>query len=364
MAAFVCRMCGGVLELPDRSRICRCKACGVIQSVPFLDSEEKETACRNAERLRRDGYYDKAMELLEGLIKLSPTDADLYWAEVLCRYGVEFSSGKLEVRRALAKSLLSDEDYKTALKFADGEQRRLMERAAAEIDALRRKRSESAFSSGDCDVVLVCKDGALGSRSESKLTAAGYSVFRVDRADAGLKALEQAKAMIIICGRDTYIDNDLIRGIINSGKIIIPVLDGISVEQLPAELRKFQAADTSRLGWENDVLNGAAAIFNRGSAPNAPSRSAEPMLRRIYIMLEDNDWSGAERIADQLIEKKRNDPQICAEAYLAKLLCEYRLCSESELSRLQGSFIGSENYRRAMQLGDEGFRLRIRAVLE
>lgn len=364
MAAFICRMCGGILELPDKSRISRCKACGVIQSVPFLDSEDKETACRNAERLRSDGHFDKAMELLEGLIKLSPTDADLYWAAVLCRYEVEFSHGRPEVRRALAKSLTADEDYKTALSYADKEQRRIMKRATAEIDALRRKNLESVFSSDGCDIILVCGSSVPGSRLGTKLTAAGYRVSRADSADADLEALEQARAMIIICDRDTFVDNDLVRRLKNSGKMIIPVLDGISVDQLPMELKKFQAADTGKLGWENDVLSGTAAIFNRGNAQVSPSRSTEPMLRRIYIMLEDNDWSGAERIADQLIEKKKRDPQICAEAYLAKLLCEYRIRSESELSHLRGSFTGSENYRRAMQLGDEGFRLRIRAMLE
>lgn len=365
MAAFICRMCGGILELPDRARICRCKACGVIQSVPFLDSAEKETACRNAERLRRDGHYDKAMELLEGLIKLSPTDADLYWAEVLCRYGVEFSSGRPEVRRALAKSMLSDEDYKTALKFAADEQRGLMERAAAEIDALRRRTSEKALSvnADGCGIILVGGNGALGSRLGSILTAAGYRVSRADGESADPAALETAGAMVIICGCETDLNNDLIQGFVNSGKPIIPVLDGISGDRLPEELRKFQAADTSKLGWESDVLSGLNMIFKKISPQTPPSRSANPMLRRIYIMLEDNDLSGAERIADRLIEKEKNNPQICAEAYLAKLLCEYGIRSESELSSLRGSFTGSENYRRAMQLGDEGFRLRIRAIV-
>lgn len=371
MAAFICRMCGGILELPDKSRICRCKACGVVQSVPFLDSEEKETACRNAERLRRDGHYDKAMELLAGLIKLSPTDADLYWAEVLCRYGVEFSSGRPEVRRGLAKSLLSDEDYKTALKYADHEQRRLMERAAAEIDSLRRRTSENALSvnsvNGGCDIILVGGNGSLGSRLESKLTAAGYRVSNIDSVsnvdNISVNALDKAGAMIIICGIETDLNNDLIQGFVNSGRPIIPVLDGISGDKLPAELRKFQAADMSKLGWESDVLNGVAPIFQKAIPQTPPSRSANPMLRRIYIMLEDNDLSGAKRIADQLIEKEKNNPQICAEAYLAKLLCEYGIRSESELSSLNGRFTGSENYRRAMQLGDEGFRLRIRSLV-
>lgn len=127
MAAFICKMCGAPLALPDKARTCKCRACGVLQSVPFLDSEEKSEACKNAERLRREGHYDKALELLNGLIGLSPADADLYWAAALCRYTVTFSGDKLTVKNPPAKSLLSDEDFKTALKFADEAQRKVME---------------------------------------------------------------------------------------------------------------------------------------------------------------------------------------------------------------------------------------------
>ncbi|MCM1167264.1 MAG: hypothetical protein NC299_09155 [Lachnospiraceae bacterium] len=356
MAAFICRMCGALLELPDGSGTCTCKSCGVLQSVPLLDNGEKFRACKNAERLRREGHYDKALELLNGLIRLSPTDADLYWAAALCRYGVSFSENKLTVENAPAKSLLSDEDYKTALKYADETQRTIMEGAAAKIDEVRRKSAADTLG-GDRNVILYCGSDALRARISAKLTSAGYIVSDNENAP------DSAKAALVVGESAEDFRTDLWKRFAASGKTVIPVFRGLPPEDLPEELRRLQACDMDKLGWESGILNALAAIFGKAAAEPPPSRSAEPMLRRIYIMLDDGDFSGADRIASQLIEKEKNNPKLCAEAYLARLLCEYGVSSEEQLAELRGDFTKSENYRRAMQLGSENLHIRLRRLL-
>lgn len=378
MAAFICRMCGALLELPGMARTCKCKSCGVLQSVPFLDNKEISDACKNAERLRREGHFDKALELLNGLILLEPTDADLYWAAALCRYGVSFSDDKLTVKNALAKSLLSDEDYKTALKFADDTQRAIMESAAARIDEIRRKSAEAPLVGSGCDIILCCKRDELRARISAKLTAAGYVVCDDPQNEA---LLESAKAVLVVgeTAEDFYyasnaddpqtlphdnsynacVDADKLFA---SGKAVIPVCRGLSPKDLPAELRRLQACDMDKLGWESDILSVLSVIFGRSAAGVPPSSSSNPMLRRIYIMLDDGDFSGADRISSQLIEKEKNNPRICAEAYLAKLLCEFKISSEKQLADLRRDFTSSENYRRAMQLGAEDLRIRLRNI--
>jgi len=360
-------MCGARLEFPDRARTCKCKACGVLQSVPFLDNEEKTEVCRNAERLRRDGHFDKAMELLNGLIRLSPTDADLYWAEVLCRYGVAFSGNNLEVQNASAKSFLSDEDYRTALKFADESQRVVMESAAAKIDEIRRKHVQRSLNENESrDVILCCKNSGLCAKITAKLNAGGYDILSDPRDGRFTAALGSAKAAIVAGENAGDFTDELSRRIqsafISSGRAVIPVYREISPESLPDELQKFQACNMNKLGWESDVLSSLRVIFGEISAEVPPSRSENPMLRRIYICLEDGGFSDADRIADRLIAKEKNNPGICAEAYLAKLLCEYRLSSEEELSKIQEDYTKSENYRKAMRLGSEGFRVRMRGI--
>ena len=89
-----------ILELVEGKSLCGCKFCGTIQSVPLLDSAEKAELCARAETLRREYRYDKAIALYEELIRLAPTDADLYWALTLCRYGAELSpDGSVSLNR-------------------------------------------------------------------------------------------------------------------------------------------------------------------------------------------------------------------------------------------------------------------------
>lgn len=358
MAAFICRMCGGILEFPDKMRICKCRTCGVVQSVPFLDNYEKETACKNAERLRREGNYDKALELIEGLIKLSPADADLYWAAVLCRYGVGFSCDMPDVTRVLAKSVLSDEDYKTALKFASMEQRKLMESAAARIDTVRRSRCESIASKKIC-IALACSDNFISRKIVSTISGK-YDVAYVNES---MVLNDSVKALIVSGNRKENFENNLVRAFINSGRLIIPVPDSVEINELSENIRKYQAVDIHKLGWESDILSCLNAYFGLSGISAPPSGSGEPMLRRIYILLDDGDFPGAQRIADKLLDKAKNNAEICAEAYLAKLLCEFKLRSETELNAFQKDYTSSENYRMAMRLGGESFRLRLRGAL-
>ena len=259
---------------------------------------------------------------------------------------------------ALAKSLLSDEDYKTALSFADKTQRAIIESAAARIDEIRRKSAETRLVGDNCDVILCCNRDDLRAGISAKLTAARYNVSDNFRDE---NALHSAKAALVVGESEEDFRIDQLKEFPSSGKAVIPVYRGITPEDLPEELRRLQACDMDKLGWENDILSVLAVIFGRAAEP-PPSRSAVPMLRRIYIMLEDGDFSGAERISAQLLEKEKNDPRICGEAYLAKLLCEYRISFEDKLADLRKDFTRSENYRKAMQLGSENMRIRLRTL--
>lgn len=102
MAAFICRYCGAPLETAEIS-VCECRSCGRLQSIPLIDSAEKRELLLRAEQLRREQRYDKAIQLYEKMIAMSPVDADLYWALALCRYGVLFfADGGLTLQRTQA----------------------------------------------------------------------------------------------------------------------------------------------------------------------------------------------------------------------------------------------------------------------
>lgn len=384
MAAFLCRVCGGALELVSGRSLCRCPYCGTLQSVPLLDSEEKAELCRRAEQLRREFRYDKAMALYERLIQLSPADADLYWALTLCRFGAELSpDGGVLLNRICAHSVLSDEDFKLALKFADDETRAVMEKQAEQIDIARRSGLERA-GSAEYDVYLCAReadengrramDSVIATELYKRLCAEGFKVFFPQKSledEFGgawephiFAALSSAAVMIVVGTSAESFDEVWVRNAWSRfARTIIPVVrdvppSGLS-ETLPEELAGLQMLDMSRLGAENDLIGAIRALT--GEKPGAPAAPGEddPMLRRAALYLEDGDFGKAEEIAERLLAKSPNN----AEAFVIKLLAEYRLPDENALDGVTEGFADSENYRQAMLHGGEPLRRRLKEHL-
>lgn len=383
MAAFLCRACGGILELVDGKSLCRCKFCNTIQSVPLLDSAEKAELCARAETLRREYNYDKAIRLYEELIRLSPTDADVYWALTLCRYGVELSpDGSVLLNRIQAHSVLSDKDYKLALKFADEEAGAFMEQQAAQIDRIRREGAKLSESGGECDIYLCAReadengrrvmDSVIAAKLYSLLTAEGFRVFFPEKSledkSGGewepyiFAALRSAPVMIIIgtgaeSFDDVWVRNAWSRFIELSGKTIISALRDMPPSGLPEELSKIQALDLSKLGAESDLLSAVKTRLGQPTASAAELADEEnPLLRRAKLFLEDGDFERAEEICAQLLSKEPNN----ARAYMIKLLAEYALPNENALDDMTDNFTISENYRLAMRYGSEALRARLK----
>lgn len=373
-----------ILELVEGKSLCGCKFCGTIQSVPLLDSAEKAELCARAETLRREYRYDKAIALYEELIRLAPTDADLYWALTLCRYGAELSpDGSVSLNRIQAHSVLSDEDYKLALKFANEETREFMERRAEQIDRVRREGVELS-GGAEYDIYLCARevdqngrrvmDSVIAARLYSRLTAEGFRVFSPQKTledkSGGewepyiFAALTSARVMIVVgtsaeSFEDVWVRNAWSRFSELSGKTIIPVLSDMPPSELPEELSKLQALDMSRLGAESDLISAIKAVTGemtvavrnvRGDIEN------DPLIRRAELFLEDGDFERAEDICAQLLSKSPNN----AGAYVIRLLAEYKLANENALDDMTENFTVSENYRLAMRYGSEPLRARLK----
>ncbi|MGN0669855.1 MAG: TIR domain-containing protein [Oscillospiraceae bacterium] len=379
MAAFICRFCGAALELSD-SRVCECESCGRLQSVPLLDSTEKAELFKRAEQLRAEFRYDKAIELFEKMLRLSPTDADLYWALALCRFGVGFfPDGGIALNRTQAHSFLTDNDYRQALNFADKKQREFMEQTAERVDEKRREIAELAATE-KYEVYLCCREnnqnGFVAEEvkhaaelyrrlSDEKIRVFYPRVTLEDKAGSEWEpyifgALNSARVMLIVgvnedSFEDTWVRNAWSRFVSGdmSGKAVIPLLYGASARELPAELSRFQAIDTSILGFEQDLIFSIKSLLSGKVSEEIPSENS-PLVRRAYIYLEDGEWENAENICKRL---EQTQP---ADAALVRLLIEYRLKSEDELDGLFADIMKSENYRAAMQTGSEAFRLRLK----
>ena len=390
MAAFICRMCGAPLELKAGDRISRCPACGAVQTVPMIDSEDKAEMCASAERYRREYRYDKAIAIYEELIRAYPTDADLYWSMLLCRYGVEYiadgEQSRISLNRTSARSLLADEDYRMALRYADSEQRALMTAGATEIDNARRRIVELSRNGGKYDIYLCCRerdergmrtpDHAAAKDICNRLTAEGFSVFFPDVTLEDVSgselepyiyaALDSARIMIVMgmseeSFSDVWVSNAYSRfariAAEDSRRVLIPMFRGVGADALPELLKPYQALDMSRLGYANDLVTSVCSILGRRAAPvQQNDMRSDPMLRRAYLQLQDGEFDEAAQTARKLLEENSDN----AEAYLVLLMAEYRTAAPESLGV---DLSVSENYRNAMRCGSEGFRLRLRGML-
>lgn len=144
MALFKCKMCGGELEVQQGMTICECPYCGTKQTLPNLDDEKRLSLYDRANHFRRNNEYDKAMDIYEKILEQDKEDAEAYWSIVLCRYGIEYVEDPTThkriptVNRAQYTSVFIDEDYLSAIKYADGYQRDIYENEAKAIDEIQK----------------------------------------------------------------------------------------------------------------------------------------------------------------------------------------------------------------------------------
>ena len=131
MSVLKCKMCGGDLEVIQGMSVCECIYCGSKQTLPKMGSERKNNLYDRASHFRRNNEYDKAMAIYEQILYEESDDAETYWSILLCRYGIEYVEDPTThrriptVNRAQMTSVFLDEDYKSAIKYADEEQRKV-----------------------------------------------------------------------------------------------------------------------------------------------------------------------------------------------------------------------------------------------
>ena len=144
MSIFKCKMCGGVLEINNNESVATCEYCGTQQTLPKLDDDRRANLYDRANHFRRNNEFDKAMGIYEQILNEDNTDAEAYWSLVLCRYGIEYvedpSSHKRipTVNRAQFTSIFDDDNYKSALQYADGYQRNIYEEEAKAINEIQK----------------------------------------------------------------------------------------------------------------------------------------------------------------------------------------------------------------------------------
>ena len=137
-------MCGGTIEFEPGATVGVCDSCGTTQTLPRLDDDRKSNLYDRANHFRRSNDFDKAEAIYEQILNEDTTDAEAYWSLVLCRYGIEYvedpSTHKRvpTVNRTQFTSIFDDDNYKSAIQYADSYQREIYESEAKTINDIQK----------------------------------------------------------------------------------------------------------------------------------------------------------------------------------------------------------------------------------
>ena len=405
MSTFKCKMCGGTLEIEPNETIATCEYCGTQQTLPKLDDERRANLYDRANHFRRNNEFDKAMGIYEKILNEDNTDAEAYWSLVLCRYGIEYVEDPAShkrvptVNRAQFTSIYDDDNYKSALQYADSLQRSIYEAEAATINEIQKGILEISSKEEPFDVFICYKesdangrrtpDSVLATEIYHELTNEGFKVFfsRITLEDKLgtayepyiFAALNSAKVMVVLGTKPEYfnavwVKNEWSRylALIKAGqkKILIPAYKDMDPYDLPEEFSHLQAQDMTKLGFMQDLIRGIKKILyvdkpkttvvKETVVTEASAANAAPLLKRAFMFLEDENWDEADAYCEKVLDIEPEN----AQAYLGKLLAERQITKPENLKNDSELFSFSANYKKAMRFGDDELKAKLQAALD
>jgi len=406
MATFNCKMCGGALNIGDQT-VVECEYCGTTQTLPKLTSDARANLYDRANHFRRNNEYDKAMGIYERILNEDITDAEAYWSLVLCRYGIEYVEDPTShkriptINRAQFTSIFEDDNYKSALQYADMYQKTVYEQEAAAINEIQKGILAVSQKEEPFDVFICYKetdnngrrtqDSVLANDLYHQLTQEGFKVFfaRItleDKLGSAYEpyifaALNSAKVMVVLGTRPEFfnavwVKNEWSRylALIKTGakKMLIPAYRDMDPYDLPEEFSHLQAQDMSKLGFMQDLIRGIKKIIGEDTpAPAAttaviretvvaPASSVAPLLKRVFMFLEDGDWNSANEYCEKVLDIDPENDQ----AYLGKLLSELRVRKQESLKDQAEPFDHSNNYQKAVRFADDKLKAALTGYIE
>lgn len=404
MSVFKCKMCGGALEINNNESVATCEYCGTQQTLPRLDDEKRANLYDRANHFRRNNEFDKAMGIYEQILNEDNTDAEAYWSLVLCRYGIEYVEDPASrkrvptVNRAQFTSIFDDDNYKSALQYADGYQRNIYEQEAKAINEIQKGILAISQKEEPFDVFICYKetdnngrrtpDSVLAQDLYYQLKQEGFKVFfsRItleDKLGSAYEpyifaALNSAKVMVVLGTKPEFfnavwVKNEWSRylALIKQGqkKMLIPAYKDMDPYDLPEEFSHLQAQDMSKLGFMQDLIRGIKKIA-QADAPKTTvvketviaggNANTAPLLKRAFMFLEDGDFTSADEYCEKVLDI---DPEN-AQAYVGKLMVEKSVTQQEKLKDCETLFDDSNNYQKAIRFADDTLKAELIGYIE
>lgn len=396
MAIYKCKMCSGELDVQEGVSVIECDYCGTKQTVPTAKDENLQGLFNRANILRMKSEFDKAEQIYEKILQADEAQAEAYWGLILCKYGIEYvEDPKTFTRiptchRTSFDSIIADDDYKSALQYADGVQRGIYEAEAKEIDRLQKEILALSQKEEPYDVFICYKEtDETGRRTQDstiandiyyQLTNQGFKVFYAaitleDKLGSAYEpcifaALNSAKVMLAVGTKPEFftavwVKNEWSRFLkmmkTDRSKMLIPCYKDMDAYELPEEFAHLQAQDMGKIGFINDIVRGISKVISKDEA-TATAKTVEvanpavaPLIERVFLFLEDSDWRSAADYCEKVLDQ---DPKN-AFAYLGKLMVDLKVTSRSGLANLSEPFTSNSNYVKLIRFASSELKAEI-----
>lgn len=394
MSVLKCKMCGGTLEVTENATTATCEYCGTEQTIPKVTDEIIGNLFNRANALRLKSEFDKAEVIYNNIIEVDKTQAEAYWGVILCKYGIEYVEDPSTYKRVPTchrtsfEAITADEDYKLALQYADISQKIIYEAESKAIDEIQKGILAICQNEKPYDV-FICyketdengkrtKDSVIANDIYHQLTQEGFKVFYAaitleDKLGQEYEpyifaALNSAKVMLAIGSKSEYftavwVKNEWSRFMKlmknDRSKLLIPCYKDMDAYELPEEFAHLQAQDMDKIGFVNDVIRGIKKVLLKEESfkgtvvvQQGGNTNIAPLLKRAFIFLEDEEWDTANEYAEKILDM---DPE-CGEAYLIKLLIEFKFSKREMLKNCEKPFDDRKNYNKALKFAHEDLR--------
>lgn len=386
MSDFICKMCGGAIQIVEGTRsFGKCPYCGSIQTFPRISDLKKKNLYERAEMFRRGGEFDKATEILNEIVLDDDKDAECYWQLLLNEYGIEYvEDGGVHVptiNRMQYKSVYSDENYKSAVEYADDDCKQIYKDEAEKIAAIQRKVIEIIGRESPYDIFISYKqsdsegkrtvDSVLANDLYHQLTQEGYRVFFAEISLENkigkdfepyiFAALSSAKIMLVVgTNRDNinavWVRNEWQRFLNQiedaEEKMLIPCIKDMNSYDLPEELAHMHIMDMNKIGFFSELLQGIGKVCKREeeninitpellSSVLYETGDPEAMIRRGFMLLEDKEFERAEKLFTYVKNLIGEDERLI----LGNFMAVFRFSSEAELLEFYINKIGKSSLK-------------------
>lgn len=394
MAVFKCKMCGGTLEVNAGESVIECSYCGNMNTLPKLDDDRRVSLYDRANHYMQNNEYDKAMSTYEKILEEDKTDAEAYWSIVLCRYGIEYVEDPTShkriptINRMQMTSILADQDYKSALKYADSYQKSVYEQQAKDIADIQKGILEIVNNEEPFDIFICYKetdnngrrtqDSVLAQELYYGLKNEGFKVFfsRITLEDKlGVayepyifSALQSSKVMVVIGTKPehfnaVWVKNEWSRylSLIRNGekKTIIPAYKDMDPYDIPDELSHLQAQDMSKLGFMQDMIRGIKKVVQTEpevkvvkevrTETAGGNANVKNLLNRVKIFLADDEFDKAREYCNKVLDVDAEN----SDAYLYLAMCDLYVSEEDDLPYVTDDIDANSNFYKATKYADE-----------